>query len=394
MAVVFDNFGPYHMARLAGAAKSMDVLGVEVAGKSAEYDWDAPNAPEDLQRVRLLEDGSGRSDWSLLSAAYDDRVGRWRPDAIALPGWSSPAALAGAHWAARCRIPAIVMSESNANDFSRHPALEFVKRRLVTQFQAGLCGGTEARSYLAKLGMLQERISIGYDVIDNDYFANGALVVRASGGAPGCVNSSWRGRFFLASARFIEKKNLPRLVEAFARYRSAVGPGAWPLVLLGDGQMRAELERLRAQLGLGTSLLMPGFIQYGDLPLYYGSAGAFIHASTTEQWGLVVNEAMASGLPVIVSERCGCAADLVEDGCNGHTFDPRDTYALTRLMLQIASDSCDREAMGRASQDVISRWSPQTFADGLRQAAQVAIDAPLPRRRLLEKTLLWAMSHR
>ncbi|TIL49573.1 MAG: hypothetical protein E5Y87_00205, partial [Mesorhizobium sp.] len=90
MAVVFDNFGPYHMARLAGAAKSMDVLGVEVADKSAEYDWDAPNAPEDLQRVRLLEDGSGRSDWSLLSAAYDDRVGRWRPDAIALPGWSSP----------------------------------------------------------------------------------------------------------------------------------------------------------------------------------------------------------------------------------------------------------------------------------------------------------------
>ena len=81
---------------------------------------------------------------------------------------------------------------------------------------------------------------------------------------------------------------------------------------------------------------MPGFKQYDELPIYYGLAGAFIHASTTEQWGLVVNEAMAAGLPVIVSERCGCAPDLVENGRNGFTFDPYDVDALTHLMLKMA----------------------------------------------------------
>src|SRR5262245_55008740 len=147
VAVVFDNFGPYHVARLAAAARHMDVLGVEVAGKSAEYDWDAPQVPDRLTCTRLLDAAGGRSTWTLLAAAYDRCVGPWRPHAIALPGWGSLAALAGARWAAARGIPAIVMSESNAADMPRHAVTEIVKRRIVSLFRAGLCGGTLARSY-------------------------------------------------------------------------------------------------------------------------------------------------------------------------------------------------------------------------------------------------------
>src|SRR5215471_8864635 len=174
VAVVFDNFGPYHVARLAGAARQMEVLGVEVTASSAEYDWAAPATPQGLERVRLLDEGSGRSDWSLLSAAYDNRVAPWGPDAIALPGWSSAAALAGARWAVERGVPAIVMSETNAGDGPRHIATELVKRRVMMLFHAGLCGGTKARSYLAELGLPPDRIFLGYDVVDNDYFARGA----------------------------------------------------------------------------------------------------------------------------------------------------------------------------------------------------------------------------
>ena len=73
-------------------------------------------------------------------------------------------------------------------------------------------------------------------------------------------------------------------------------------------------ERERSALGLDNDVIFPGFIQYDELPAYYGLAKAFIHASTVEQWGLVVNEALAAGLPVLVSERCGCAPDLVREG--------------------------------------------------------------------------------
>ncbi len=164
--------------------------------------------------------------------------------------------------------------------------------------------------------------------------------------------------YFLASNRFIEKKNLPRLIEAYAGYRekaeklkpeilkskisacqnvSVSDFTPWDLVLLGDGALRPDLCRLISDLRLQDSVLLPGFIQYPELPTFYAHAGAFIHASTTEQWGLVVNEAMASGLPVLVSNRCGCAQDLVQEGVNGFTFDPYDVEQLAQLMLRIWS---------------------------------------------------------
>ena len=108
----------------------------------------------------------------------------------------------------------------------------------------------------------------------------------------------------------------------------------------------------------------------------------------------MVNEAMASGLPVLVSERCGCAPDLVEDGRNGHTFDPRDAGELAGMMAELASEGYDRAAAGKASQEIIAGWSPQTFAEGLRLAASAALEAPRRRANALDKTLLWALSHR
>ena len=394
VAIIFDNFGPYHLARLAEAARRMEILGVQVAATSADYGWSVSGVREEFQSVTLVDDGLKRSDCSLLMAAYNDRIAPWFPDVVALPGWSSVAALVGAQWAINRGIPIVVMSDSNANDYPRKITTELIKRRIVTLFQAGLCSGTRARDYLSSLGLPYNRIFPGYDAVDNHYFWRAAENVRETEKVPKGVKLSWRGRYFLASARFVPSKNLTRLMEAFACYRHSAGVNAWPLVLLGDGPMRGEHERRRAALGLETALIMPGFKQYEDLPLYYGSAGAFVHASTTEQWGLVVNEAMASGLPMLVSERCGCVPDLVENGRNGYTFDPYDVDALARLMRKIASDTCDRGVMGRASREIIACWSPETFAEGLWQAASAALEAPIRGLGLLERTLLWVLSYR
>ncbi len=76
-----------------------------------------------------------------------------------------------------------------------------------------------------------------------------------------------------------------------------------------------------------STCILPGFKPYDELPVYYALANAFVHASTSEQWGLVVNEAIATGLPVIVSNRCGCAPELVNG--NGFTFDPTNEDELT-----------------------------------------------------------------
>jgi glycosyltransferase involved in cell wall biosynthesis len=122
---------------------------------------------------------------------------------------------------------------------------------------------------------------------------------------------------------------------------------------------------------------LPGFKQYAQLPVYYGLAEAFVHASTSEPWGLVVNEAMAAGLAVLVSKQCGCAADLVRDGVNGFRFDPQNVEELAALMSRLWRSPQRCAAMGQASLRIISYWGLERFGQGFRQAAQMAVQGCL-----------------
>jgi glycosyltransferase involved in cell wall biosynthesis len=263
-----------------------------------------------------------------------------------------------------------------------------VKGRIVRLFDAALVGGQSHVDYLRGLGFPQDRVFSGYDVVDNEYFARNTVAVRQNSAALR-HDLNLPERFFLAAARFVPRKNLDRLLTAYAAYRKTAGPDAWKLVLLGDGPLRAELEAARGSLRLTNEVLMPGFIQYPELPKYYGLAGAFIHASSTEQWGLVVNEAMASGLPVIVSKSCGCARELVREGENGFTFDPRDTRRLADLILNLAASAEERrEAMGQSSREIIKAFSPSQFAEGAQRAREAAKETSHRTLNLVSSILL------
>jgi glycosyltransferase involved in cell wall biosynthesis len=285
------------------------------------------------------------------------------------------------------------MSESTFEDERRGNYRELLKRRLVRLFSSALVGGKPQAYYVSLLGMEKDRIISGYDVVDNDHFLHRTVSSRL---ASEKIRHELHlpEHFFLASNRFVPKKNLFRLINAYARYRANAGSTAWKLVLLGDGQLNADIIEIINSFGLAGDIMLPGFRQYDELPKYYGLADAFVHASTSEQWGLVVNEAMASGLPVIVSKHCGCAPDLVQEGVNGYTFDPYKVDQLAALMTKISSPDCDRNAMGQASRSIISHWTPETFAENLLKAAQAAIEAPRPRASILDKLLLRAMINR
>jgi glycosyltransferase involved in cell wall biosynthesis len=240
------------------------------------------------------------------------------------------------------------------------------------------------------LGMKADRIFPGYDAVDNGHFAAGAKSIRSDPGAR--ARFGLPDQYFLASNRFIPKKNLPGLLRGFAHYRKTTNRLPWDLVLLGDGPLRGEVEQLIHELHLTGAVHLPGFKQYCDLPAYYGLASAFVHASTTEQWGLVVNEAMAAGLPVIIADRCGCAPDLVQEGVNGFTFDPNDSSALAKFMLKISSGEVDLAAFGTASQRIIASWGPDTFAANFWRSAETAITTPAVPSRLVDRALLWMLT--
>ncbi|HUZ06274.1 MAG TPA: glycosyltransferase, partial [Candidatus Paceibacterota bacterium] len=348
-----------------------------------------------------------------------------QPQAVVVNGWSSADAFSALWWCMETNTPTVVMSESTAWDEERVGWKEWIKGRLVKLNSAGLAGGTPHADYLAKLGLPRDRIFKGYDIVDNDYFSNKAEESRKQK-AEKRKRYGLPENYFLASARFVEKKNLRRLIEAYARYRAMAeqaegrsqgsevgsrntstglqppspqsGEGImevgrrkseiWKLVLLGDGPLRETLNSQLSTLNLQPFVHLPGFKQYDELPAYYALAGAFVHASTTEQWGLVVNEAMASGLPVLVSSRCGCAADLVRDGVNGFLFDPCNVEELAGLMLKISAFNFQLSTFGSESRRIIAGWGPERFANGLRDAVAAALKNPRPRAGLADRLLL------
>ena len=138
-------------------------------------------------------------------------------------------------------------------------------------------------------------------------------------------------------------------------------------MLVGDGP---EREALAARGVEGVE--WAGAQQVEALPGYYGRAGAYVHPATSDPWGLVVNEAMASGLPVLVSTGAGCAPDLVQD--NGGTFDPDDTEALAGHLARLTGLAPEARAeLGRRSQEIIAGYSLEAFADGLWDAARAGL---------------------
>ncbi|MEO6217671.1 MAG: glycosyltransferase [Sphingomonas sp.] len=397
VAIAFDNFGPYHVARLTGAAQHADVLAVETASSTAEYAWNAPRMPSELRHVALFNSASA-VERSHFPAAIEHAIGPFAPDAVAVPGWSSATSLEITRWAVKRKIPVIAMSETNAWDFRRNSAIEFLKRRIAAHFSAGLCTSDSQAAYLQSLGLSPGAVFRGYNAVDNDYFAREGARARdgemPDGGA-GPIPPGARGRYFLASCRFIPKKNLALLLDAYARFRHdrADDRADWPLVLLGDGELRPALDAQRAALRLTSHVHMPGFRQYDALPRYYGTAGCFVHASLVEQWGLVVNEAMASGLPIIVSDRCGCAPTLVKEGVNGHRFPATDPGALADAMRSIAALPNDT-AMRAASSAIIADWGPDRFGRGMADALAYVADAPRPHPSRIDAATLTVTSAR
>jgi glycosyltransferase involved in cell wall biosynthesis len=203
------------------------------------------------------------------------------------------------------------------------------------------------------------------------------------------------GPYFLASNRFVERKNLKGLIRAYARYVESFqgGKKVWPLVLLGDGELRGELEALSGELGLITAgglshggaehaegahlklktpstgglVVFAGFRQIEELPAFYAGAGAFVHPAFEEPWGLVINEAMASGLPVLSSRNVGAAEELVVDGKTGYLFDPRNIEEMANAMSKVAGMTQEeRLTMGRVAFEMVERKAPaKAFGEGL-----------------------------
>lgn len=358
------RIGPYHHARFQSATASFNLHVLETRPQSHEYPWRF-----DAQGSYVIHQLSGHAkpedDPPLLVTQQQLMVllDQLQPQVIVSVGWADRAYQALLVLAHQRRIPVVLISDSRWRDEPRSAAKEWLKCQLLRGYSAALVAGQESSAYLTALGFPPAAIFQPWDVVDNAFFQQSA------------AQSGPRQPTFLCVSRLVAKKNHHGLLEAYASYQQQ--GGSWGLQLVGSGSQEDLLRAQIAKLPDPQRVQLLPFCQLEELGRLYGQANAFVLASNTDQWGLVVNEAMAAGLPCLVSSACGCALDLIEHGVSGWCFDPSSPSALASLMQQAEQQSsAARTAMQQAAQQRLVAFTPATFTAGLEQAVNFVITQP------------------
>ena len=246
--------------------------------------------------------------------------------------------------------------------------MEWLKKRFMHRCDGFVVPGKSSFEYLRSLGAEEEDIHSAPNAVDIALFSRRAEDVRRDATLQ---RQALRlpFRFFLYVGRLVAEKGVFDLLQAYGTLdpllRAEVG-----LVFVGDGPARPDLERQAAAIP-GKSVRFTGFVHREQLASYYALAETFVFPTYTDTWGLVVNEAMACGLPIIVSRAAGCVADLVEDTWNGRTIAPGDTLELACAMDELARAPERRLSMARNSSQRIQGYSPQACAAGIANAVGV-----------------------
>jgi len=307
----------------------------------------------------LLNRGVGRA----LSAAS--------PDAILCGGYSYIASWQALVWARSRHILFLLWSESVVHELRRgHWLVEYLKTHFLRRCGGFVVPGQAAREYLCAQKIKGHSVFVAPNAVDNDLFSTGAAMARQNAAARrrelGLPN-----RYFLFVGRLVREKGVFDLLAAYARLserlRREVG-----LVFVGDGASRQRLEGEAASVRPGV-VEFAGFAHREELATYYGLAEALVLPTYTDTWGLVVNEAMACGLPLILSRVAGCAADLVKENWNGLLIPPADVASLASAMESLASQQDLCATMGARSVEHISKYSPEEWSKAIARAIEATV---------------------
>lgn len=306
----------------------------------------------------------------LLNRGVRSALNRIQPDVVLCGGYNYLASWRAANWAKGHGVPLLLWSESTAFDRRRrYSIIEFLKKRFIGMCAAFVVPGKSSQNYLSARGIPEDRIFIAPNAVDNSFYSKLAegtrsdeAKVRARHGLP--------PRYFLYVGRLVRDKGVFELFDAYARVKSEIRSQVG-LLLVGEGSDHDALAERASQIAIG-SIQFRGFVHREELGEIYALADAFIFPTRSDPWGLVVNEAMACALPVIVSDVAGCAADLVRDGWNGFVVSPGAVSKLASEMTKLAEDPDLRREMGGRSRERIDAYSPATWAEGVAKAVMIA----------------------
>ena len=362
--VLWIDWYAYHLARFEGLQQAFgfggEVRGIEFVGGVGVHaglkfrEERASSLP--VETLLPQESWAAADKWALARKVWS-RLNELQPEVVLVPGYYTLPAIAAGLWARLHGSASVLMTESTEHDHARSFCKEAAKAALIrVLFNWATLGGKAHERYLRKLGFPKHRIVRFYDVVGNDRIRQGVQELRAHGSRGAGVPTQ---PYFLFVGRLAAEKNVATLVKAWVEYRER--GGSWSLVLAGDGPEREGLASLLSQSSSARDVIFTGLKSAQELLPLFAAAECFVLPSTREPWGLVVNEAMAASLPVIVSSRCGCVEDLVDDS-NGWVVNPSSQQEIAAALLKMeALSALERRRLGANSAKKIGEYSPRQF---------------------------------
>lgn len=341
--LVWDRAGDYHIARwraLQKIASPQAVLLADLGAGDSLYGWKS-NLEKDALYFKLSKKSIDENDFSARFRAFQTIVKQHQVKTVGIAGYGRKEYLAMMWYAKMHNIRVVLFAESW---YPGNMLIDTWKGKLIRFLaDAFLVSGQKAKNhFINRLKVEPQNIRIGYSTVDNSHFFR--------------INSKSSPPVLLCVARFSTEKNLLTLIQAF---KASLLYSKWQLLLVGGGPQQPEIEKLisnDAQIQLRT------WVGYDELPYVYSMATAFVLPSIFEPWGLVVNEAMAAGLPVLVSKQCGCQPDLVDE-TNGFVFDANAPDELITALNQLAeTDGNILKNMGENGLEKIKSFSSESWA--------------------------------
>ena len=361
LIITTERIGPYHNARFKSLSNQNNInIGVlQFNPQSNRYLWE--DSIDNSYKIFNIKNQSSKKE---IKKQIKEVIEVFKPNAFIIEGWDQKISKYLIFMSNQLKIPSILLSDSRYKDHIRNVFKELIKIILLRGISCALVAGTESKEYLINLKFKIENIFQPYDVVDNEYFSNYSI-----------NKENLQSNYILSVSRFIPKKNLIRIIKAFEIYK--ISGGKLDLLLIGSGPEEELIIHHISKSKYKKFIHIRPWQQINELPYYYKMAKVFVLASTNDQWGLVVNEAFASGLVCLVSRECGCCTDLIEDGLTGWGFDPYNVNQLSDLLHKSEKIDPDQlKIMKKNIKTKIQKYNLDKFAEAVKKASLKAIKYP------------------
>ncbi|KGN72898.1 hypothetical protein HQ47_08510 [Porphyromonas macacae] len=361
VVIVHTDFRIYWPARLKGLEsiaqkQGLELYVIEIAGKGSPYafagcETNLTGHWRILFPEKKMEDLSPSQIKPLLIRNLQEI----NPDIVVAGAIAFPSGAISVMWAKKNHKGVVIFDDTKVEDVPRGFFVNFIKKRIYRNVDSVVYPASPWDKTAFSWGFKKEQIFYGVDVVDNNFWklSDEPIILRE----PKMV----------VVGRLVKRKNIDFLIRVFQECNTQ----DYELLIVGEGPEKNNLKCLAES---DQNIRFLPFMKQSELRELYKRVSAFIIPSTFDTWGLVINEAMAAGLPVIASSKCGATEVLVKDGVNGYVFNPEDDGTSMKKKLDVflnLSEEARRE-LGLASEKIISDWGIDRFAEEMLKAIDYA----------------------